>query len=284
MANSRFGLRTRRGGVSGIIKGIVGVPGNIDPDALSYIQAVEFVDAQELEIGVINAINSFVTGCKADGIWDAIKSSCILAGARTLTGALVPLKGTAPTSFNFVSGDYNRKTGLIGNGTNKYLNSNRASNEDPQNNNHLSVLTSQISSGSPAGAPYYLGATSGSTGAKGLFRSLVGFNLTQHGVLPNSSVSFTAGSNTPPIGFIGYSRTGSSTFVFRVDSTNNNGSTTSQTPASDNVFVFSRNNGSGTAERYSNGRLQFYSIGEALDLALLEARLTTLMNEYNTFI
>jgi hypothetical protein len=284
MANSRFGLRTRRNGISGIIKGVAGSPSISDPDALSYIQAVEFADTQTLELGVQNAINDFVVGCKQDGIWDAIKSSCILAGARTLTGALVPLKGTAPTSFNFVSGDYNRKTGLIGNGTNKYLNSNRASNEDPQNNNHLSVLTSQITSGSPAGAPYYLGATSASTGAKGLFRSLVGFNLTQHGVLPNSSVSFAAGSNTPPIGFIGYSRTGSSTFVFRVESTNNNGSATSQTPASDNIFVFSRNNGSGTAERYSNGRLQFYSIGEALDLALLDSRVTALMNEYNTFI
>jgi hypothetical protein len=69
-----------------------------------------------LEIGVQSAYNDFVVGCKADGIWDAIKASCILAGARTLSGSLTPLKGAAPTNFNFVSGDYNRKTGLVGNG------------------------------------------------------------------------------------------------------------------------------------------------------------------------
>jgi hypothetical protein len=57
----------------------------------------------------------------------AIKASCILAGARTLAGALVPLAGAAPTNVGpFVSGDYNRKTGLVGDGSTKYLNSNRA--------------------------------------------------------------------------------------------------------------------------------------------------------------
>jgi hypothetical protein len=80
-----------------------------------------------------------VIGCKQDGIWTAIKASCILAGARTLTGALVPLAGTAPTNFNFVDADYNRKTGLVGNGSNKYLNSNRAGNADPQNSFHHAV-------------------------------------------------------------------------------------------------------------------------------------------------
>jgi hypothetical protein len=68
---------------------------------------------------------TFVNGCKADGIWNAIKASCILAGARTLNGALVPLVGTAPTNFNFVDWCYNRKTGLVGDGSTKYLDSNR---------------------------------------------------------------------------------------------------------------------------------------------------------------
>jgi hypothetical protein len=95
-----------------------------DADAQAYITAVETADRQALEAGVRTAINDFVVGCKADGIWDAIKASCIMAGARTLTGALVPLKGTAPTNYNFVPGDYNRKTGLVGDGSSKNLNSN----------------------------------------------------------------------------------------------------------------------------------------------------------------
>jgi hypothetical protein len=109
-----------------------------DADAVAYIAAVEAADGQALETATRMAINSFVKGCKADGIWPAIKASCILAGARTLTGALIPLVGSAPTNNGFIGigTDYVRKTGLVGNGSTKYLDSNRANNADPQNSNH----------------------------------------------------------------------------------------------------------------------------------------------------
>jgi hypothetical protein len=110
-----------------------------EPEALAYIAAVEAADGETLEDGVKFAYNSFIKGCKADGIWDAIKASCILAGARTLDGALVPLVGTAPTNYNFDSGDYDREAGLLGNGSTKYLDSNRNNNADPQNSKHLAV-------------------------------------------------------------------------------------------------------------------------------------------------
>ena len=118
----------------------------IDWEAADYARRVELADGQPLEQGVFNAINAFVLGCKADGTWNAIKASCILAGARTLAGALVPLVGAAPTNFNFVSGDYNRKTGLVGNGSTKYLNSNRSGNADPQNSHHLCVYATTAQS------------------------------------------------------------------------------------------------------------------------------------------
>ena len=111
----------------------------MDADAAAYIAAVEAADGQSLETATKQAIANFVDGCKDDLIWDAIKASCILSGARTLAGALVPLKGTAPTNFNFVSGDYDRKIGLNGTGTNKYLSSNRANNADPQNSKHMAT-------------------------------------------------------------------------------------------------------------------------------------------------
>ena len=53
-----------------------------DPDATAYLQAVEAADGQTLEIGIAQAVNDFVVGCKADGTWSAIKASCILAGGR----------------------------------------------------------------------------------------------------------------------------------------------------------------------------------------------------------
>jgi hypothetical protein len=84
-----------------------------DADAVAYIAAVEAADGQALEAATRMAINSFVKGCKADGIWTAIKASCILAGARTRLGALTPLAGTAPTNFNFVDGDYRPPSFLL---------------------------------------------------------------------------------------------------------------------------------------------------------------------------
>jgi hypothetical protein len=135
-----------------------------DADAVAYIAAVEAVDGQALETATRMAINSFVKGCKNDGIWTAIKASCILAGARTLAGALVPLVGTAPTNFDglFDSGDYNRKTGLIGDGSTKSLDSNRNNNADPQNSKHVSAYATTVSS---VGNACYVGmpAATGST-------------------------------------------------------------------------------------------------------------------------
>ena len=117
----------------------------LDADASAYIDAVALVEGGYTEPGVQRAINDFVIGCKADGIWTSIKASCILAGANTLNGALVPLVGAAPTNVGpFIADDYNRKTGLKGNAAAKYLDSNRANNADLQNNHHLSVYATQI--------------------------------------------------------------------------------------------------------------------------------------------
>jgi hypothetical protein len=251
-----------------------------DAEADAYIAAVEVADSQALEPGVKFAIKNFVLCCKQDGIWDAIKASCILAGARTLNGALVPLVGTAPTNVNnnFVSGDYNRKTGLVGNGSTKYLNSNRAGDSDPQNNAHLAVQITAIALGNPGFAPYYISSGAAGAGAKGLFRAYSPPRLIQHGVLPTSNNATAAGNTTPASGLRGYSRTGATAFVFRNEGANNAGTTASQTPSSDSTFVFARNNGSNSPERYSSARLAFYSIGESLNLALLDARVTDLIN------
>ena len=47
-----------------------------DADALAYFARVEGAsgDNQVLETAVKDAINAFVVGCKADGIWNAIKA------------------------------------------------------------------------------------------------------------------------------------------------------------------------------------------------------------------
>jgi hypothetical protein len=41
----------------------------------AYIAAVETADGQALEPAIRTAYDQFIRGCKADGIWDAIKAS-----------------------------------------------------------------------------------------------------------------------------------------------------------------------------------------------------------------
>jgi hypothetical protein len=243
-----------------------------DAEADAYIAAVEAADGQALESGVKFAIKNFVLCCKDDGIWPAIKASCILAGARTLSGALVPLVGTAPTNVNFVSGDYNRKTGLVGNGSNKCLDSNRNNNADPQNSKHLSVYASEPNDGSQI-APCLMGAGSSSTADSYLAVSISGganqFSLNNAGISGSLLRSQT--------GFIGSNRSSSASFIYRPGSVLITAASLS--PSNNSIGVF--NSFDGTSPRslnHSTARLAFYSIGESLDLALLGARVTDLIN------
>jgi hypothetical protein len=245
-----------------------------DAEADAYIAAVEAADGQALELGVKFAIKNFVLCCKQDGIWDAIKASCILAGARTLTGALTPLVGTAPTSFNFVDGDYNRKTGLVGDGSTKYL---ATSNAPVRNNFHASVHASALSSpGSGSGNFSALIAARSPSTADGSVQII---DVGTTGSPPNT-IAFLA--NSPAVnrnkstGFIGMSRSLSTQSTDRVGGvTNTNVADTDATTTTTPFDVFRRSNGA-----YTLSRLAFYSIGESLDLALLDARVTDLINAF----
>jgi hypothetical protein len=248
-----------------------------DADAAAYITAVETADAQALENGVKVAIDNFVLGCKADGIWTAIKASCILAGARTLTGALIPLAGTAPTNNNFVSGDYNRKTGLVGNGSTKYLNSNRNNNTDPQNSKHVAVYASTRNSESEVRS--YIGASfvSGSSFASQLLSGGVASKLTAR--LHDTTTTTSTGNLHSANGLFAASRNNSSNYVLRGSSISETITVASNPPTTNNIFVFNRNL-DGSPNLYSDARLAFYSIGESLNLALLDARVTDLINAF----
>jgi hypothetical protein len=244
-----------------------------DTDASTYIEAVEVADAQALETATRYAINDFVIGCKQDGIWSAIKASCILSGARTLVGALIPLAGTAPTNVGpFVSGDYNRKTGLLGNGSTKRLNSNRAGNADPVNNAHASVYVTTIPTT--------------------LFSALIGNENDVSGSTnigttnPASSYFFRCQTSSASVrsdgftGLAGVSRNNSANYETRTRGSNQTATATSQSPPSTATSIFAFTSGT----NYSNARLAFYSIGESLDLALLDARVTALITAFGVAI
>lgn len=248
--------------------GVVGSVAAFDPDAQAYITAVETADGQALEAGVRTAINNFVVGCKADGIWNAIKASCILAGARTLNGALQPLVGTAPTNFNFVAGDYNRKTGLVGDVVSKYLNANRRTGDQGQDNVHLSAFLSTV--------PGNDGTVIGGGSAPGLHIAPAGgtFRARCNTLLLTTGTTLTANKLT------GVSRNNSSSYTRLQNNAVSTVVGASEFFSSGVMAIFGRAAG----QFLWPGRIAFYSIGESLDLALLDARVTALINAFGAAI
>jgi len=53
--------------------------------------------------------------------------------------------------------------------------------------------------------------------------------------------------------------------------------TASETPATGDFLVFAREDGAGSPSFPTNARLAFYSIGESLDLAALDTRVSNLI-------
>ena len=272
--NNRVGSTLQVGGVyaEGAYYGssLVYTPSFFDEDAITYIDAVESADGESLELDVRVAINNFVSGCKTDGIWDAIKASCILAGARTLNGALVPLVGPAPTNFNFVSADYDRVTGLVTDGATKYLDTNFAGDEVPQNSAHLSGYRTEGTAFS-----IYNRLANGSWA---IDNEGSGFRAEVNG----EGGGFNNISAVTKNGFQGATRDNSTTYGYRFNGTNGSFTRDSQAPIADTLVVFTRRNSGGSIDftPSENGlRKSFYSAGEDIDLAALDARVSTLVTE-----
>ena len=246
-----------------------------DPDALDYINRVETADGERLEPRVRTAIKQFVLGCKADGIWTSLVTSCIMAGARTVAGAITPLVGNAPTNNNFVAGDYSRTLGLLGNDSNKYLatgyNNNNTTNF-PQNNCHISCFVSATNTDNNTGIFV------GTTNAIGSLL-FIGHTTTNQTIFKNRTTINTRTVALPAVGFQGISRDGSTSLFSRQTTSGGaisdlSQTTASGTPTSQLYGVFASGSGSGPTA----ARLSFYSIGKSLTLSSLDSRVTTLMN------
>jgi hypothetical protein len=237
-----------------------------------------------LEVGVRDAYDVFIrdsinvgdlgtSGGVLSQANSIIKAAPIMAGARTLAGALVPLVGPAPTRFGTEGGwNYNRKTGLAANGTDNYLNSNRANNADPQNNSHIAARVSSQNTGTIASSGDNLSTGRNSiddTGISGRFdcRSFAAVSASRINANTLAAVS----------------RSSSASFTYRLNGSTIGQVVTSSPPDSVNTFIYARSSG-GVIQNFSGARLAFYSIGESLNLALLDARITTLINTFGAAI
>lgn len=158
---------------------------NLDEDALDWILRVEEQDAQPLENAVRLAMNRLVVSAKTRGVWDENAQLTVAAGARTLDGALVPLRGSALTNFNFVSGDYTRKGGLKGDGATKYLQGVTV-NTLPQNDFLLGAYLTEAASTNPVNEWFY--GNGGGLGAVHVAKAAAGSLLTRQKTASSASI------------------------------------------------------------------------------------------------
>jgi hypothetical protein len=175
------------------------------------------------------------------------------------------LVGTAPTPNNFDlvgDTDYDRKTGLKGDGSTKYLDSNgTAATLTQQNSAHIAV---------------YLSDTIGDTSLAGLIDSTSGWLWLRGDLNYAINNQPTVTSTFAGLGLVGGSRSNNSTVTTRARRISNTVSATSSQASNLPVCIFAINVNNSVAD-YTLSRLAFYSIGESLDLAALDTRVSNLI-------
>jgi hypothetical protein len=240
-----------------------------DSDANAYLAAVQAADGQLLEPGVRIAVNNFVVGCKADSIWDSLDMCLILCGARTINGALVPLKGPSPTNVNLTANEYSRALGLNGNSANfAYLNTNYSLSLNAQDNCHCSVfLTSR---------PNFTTFLDGGGGGSGATTLSSGSGSTAYNFRSRSNLGNNATGDAVPC-FVGITRAGNLEFTARMGATETLLTRTSSPSLNRSLWLFATSTSS-TPSGYSNSQVSFVSAGASLNLLTLKGRVDTLIS------
>jgi hypothetical protein len=226
------------------------------------------------------AVGGFIQNCKLFNLWDKLIDVAPFAGNQ-LAGALVKLKyptGTGLlTNNNFVNGDYTEATGLLGNGTTKYLetNINLQDHVDAASVTMAIYSRTAIVAGTPAIA---LGADATWIGANNDVPSIEG-NFTIDGSFVASAEDaagfYALAVENPEQKVRLYDRSG----LIAPANLDAGG-------AQDNeVFVFANNNTSEAgAEAFWPGRLSFYALGlgmNADEIAKLHTAVQALQEQLN---
>jgi hypothetical protein len=246
-----------------------GSTGSIDSDAQSIISAVEAADGQSLETSVKNAINTFVVGAKDGGIWDDLDAGVwrLMAGPRTLAGALANGRGANPTNNGFVSGDYVRAAGIKGDGSSKYLDANYNTSQVDSGDFALSTY---LNTAPVSGEVEISANTSGNTSCS-LFARSSGTSMNTRAY--NNSIRLS--SSGLSVGNPGFYFVGKSTinvvnfFSTEVSSVDSHVQTSDPSIPARDFYVLARNS-SETPGNFISGRMAFYGITEYADPTVLE--------------
>ena len=254
--------------------GIMAGAQRLHPMTRDYIARLQAVDGHE---PVFDAANDYLIRELVNlggAYWDTMGTMTTLCG-KLFAGLLVPLRDgmNVGTNINFVSGDFNSKTGLVGDGSSKYINSNRNNNADGQNDHALGAWVTALPSAT--GVRGLIGSNSTTDiniGSSGIFRS--GMHTTAYQVrsrFTEVSDPFNVSSTADALGLVAISRSAGSNFTFRAKGANTTVTGDSMTPGNFETHVLR------SQTFYGNQRITLYHIGPALNLATLDGILTEYM-------
>lgn len=243
-----------------------------DSDARAWISAVERADNALLETAVKRAMNELVSELKRRNLWPQIEQCGVFCGARTLSGALIPLKGRSPANFNFVTADLNRKLGLKGDGSTKYLDTQRnALTKDKDQDVHIYGFMTELAAGdntiigveTTSQQKSLLRITNPSPAGANLYRG-TGHLRNRFAIDQDGTKSFVdTFVNRYEMG-ISASRQNQATFL-NFGSVFNTSISFPETASDGTYFLFANNLIGTGANSFNAGRIAFYSIGTNLN-------------------
>ncbi len=226
-----------------------------DPDVQAMMDARASL-GDPVPTAYAQAINDYVVTLKeTPGMWDTITQLVVFAGATTVNGGLVPIKGITPTHVGLVAGDFNIKTGVRGNGTSKYIITGYTGSSFGQDNLHTYVLTT----GAPTNNPSVLFGNGGFGNGSW---SLAWNQLTRSRNSASQAFSSTS------LGGYGISRGVSGNYQRMLGDVVTTQTQASQSSSTRPFYVLARSGSSSNApDSYSDVRILVWAIGSATTLS-----------------
>ena len=211
-----------------------------------------------------NYIDSLVT--LGGAYWDDMGSAASFVGVG-IQGVTVPLKSTmtALTNNNFVAGDLDPLTGLLSDGSTKYLATGLTGTDLSQDDHSFSVYASS------AATSAFLGGLYGTNFTRPIAFALGTTTTNFYSTAPLDASSKI--TSTPSL--VGLSRSASTEFTARTNQGDETFTRTSGLPNTGGLSLYAV--GAGVAP--TTARLATYHAGPALDLATLEGLQETLITE-----
>jgi hypothetical protein len=164
---------------------------------------------------------------------------------------------------------------LVGDGSTKYLDSNRSGTDDPNTNGHMSVYATNVVPNAVV-IGYYQSSPFASYSY--LYHGTTGTNFS----LKTNNQTINIGTQGPALFGVTKAGVTPGKLDARLNNQDYTATFTDTASIALNYHVFKRNHPSQVY--FSQSRLAFYSIGEALDLALLDTRVSDLITAFGAAI